>query len=123
MHFSKKKRRYQLEIALYKQGYYSQPFAYGLRYRYNITIEDYYALLIRQDYVCCVCHKDETMETRKGVRYRLSVEHNHESGRIRGLVCGSCNRKINISEVRGDYLLFPELADFDWYGNIEKKSL
>ena len=56
-----------------------------LRDRYGITTEDYDLLLQEQSGVCKVCNK--TCSTGR----RLSVDHDHKTGKIRGLLCRNCN--------------------------------
>lgn len=56
---------------------------------YGITVEEYDARSAAQGDVCACCGKPEE-------RYRLSVDHCHETGRIRGLLCNTCNRGIGL---------------------------
>jgi len=56
--------------------------------KYKITMNDYIGLLERQNGVCAICK-----ETCKSGRY-LAVDHCHETGKIRGLLCLECNRGI-----------------------------
>jgi len=63
-----------------------------LKKMYNITLEEYDILLEKQNGVCAICFGKETS-------YRnevLSVDHNHETGKIRGLLCNTCNRAIGL---------------------------
>lgn len=58
-----------------------------LKYRYGLSVQDYENLLDSQDCCCAICKKDPTDE-------RLHIDHDHKTGRIRGLLCGNCNRGI-----------------------------
>ena len=60
----------------------------SLRYlrRYGISIDEYAELYRKQNGVCAICKSKET-----GHKKRLSVDHCHETGEIRGLLCNSCN--------------------------------
>lgn len=58
------------------------------------TLEKYKELLDRQNGCCAVCNKPFGHTSCKGVRARLAVDHDHKTGRIRGLLCGKCNRAI-----------------------------
>lgn len=51
------------------------------------SIDNYYELLNAQKGICAICYKKET---RKGVN-RLSVDHDHKTGIVRGLLCHNCN--------------------------------
>lgn len=65
-----------------------------LRRKYNIKPEDYYAILNRQDSKCAICKSDFPGNTRGGPGKRFDVDHCHITGRIRGLLCRSCNRGL-----------------------------
>lgn len=51
----------------------------------------------RQGNVCAICGKPETVK-RKGTTKRLSIDHNHKTGEIRGLLCSRCNMKLGVLE-------------------------
>ncbi len=64
---------------------------------YGITVEEYDALLARQGGVCAICGQGEpNAHGRTGKQFKLSVDHCHDSGRIRGLLCQKCNRAIGL---------------------------
>lgn len=56
--------------------------------KYGITLEEYKAHLDRQGAVCAICR-----ESCKSGR-RLSVDHDHSTGEVRGLLCGNCNKGL-----------------------------
>jgi hypothetical protein len=56
-----------------------------------MSYADYLNKLEQQGYVCAVCQKEETLTDRAGDVRRLSVDHNHVTGKVRGLLCGRCN--------------------------------
>jgi hypothetical protein len=58
-----------------------------LRYHYDITLERYNELLAKQEGVCAICKKLEVNSRIK----RLVVDHDHKTGKIRGLLCHRCN--------------------------------
>ena len=57
-----------------------------LKFSYNMTLEQYDSLLTKQDFVCAICHKINNIQGR-----RLEVDHDHKTGKIRGLLCNGCN--------------------------------
>lgn len=57
-----------------------------LRRNFGITLEQYTEMLVKQGGVCAVCGGLNPTPTR-----RLAVDHDHKTGKIRGLLCGPCN--------------------------------
>jgi len=53
----------------------------------GITDEEYERLLAEQEGGCAICGNPP--KTR-----RLSVDHNHRTGKVRGLLCFRCNRAL-----------------------------
>lgn len=62
--------------------------------KYSLTQAEYDQMLAAQNYVCAICHGPENT-LHKGQPRRLSVDHSHESGKIRGLLCMRCNQAIS----------------------------
>lgn len=56
---------------------------YHFRRRYGISLDDYYVMVERQEGRCRVCSKVYGA--------KLFVDHCHRTGRVRGLLCRSCN--------------------------------
>lgn len=67
------------------------------RLRYGITLEDYERILESQNGGCAIC---ETT-TPGGRGNRFHVDHNHETGVVRGLLCWTCNRRLGVLELHG----------------------
>ena len=68
-----------------------------LRYRYGIDQEQYDAILEQQDHRCAICRTaDLEVRNGQGERYALHIDHDHETGRIRGLLCFRCNNGIGL---------------------------
>lgn len=79
--------------------------------RFGITVEDYDAMFEAQGGVCAGCKKPETsLDHHSGRSRRLAVDHCHESGRVRGLLCQRCN--IAIGQVRDSADLLEQLAAY-----------
>jgi hypothetical protein len=60
-----------------------------LKSKYGITVEDYDKMYEFQGGCCDVCGRHQT-EFQK----RLAVDHDHETGAVRSLLCASCNSGI-----------------------------
>ena len=57
----------------------------SLMYSYGISIEQYNQIFVDQNGVCLICGGKEPNGR------SLCVDHNHETGQIRGLLCRACN--------------------------------
>lgn len=53
-----------------------------LRTKYGLTLEDYEVMKRLQNGVCPICRKRTK---------RLYVDHSHDTGEVRGLLCNRCN--------------------------------
>ena len=58
-----------------------------LRHHYDITLDAYNEVLAAQGGVCVICQEFNVTERSN----RLVVDHDHESGVLRGLLCHRCN--------------------------------
>ena len=63
--------------------------------KYGITSQEYDEMLLAQDNACAICKKPETRKNQYGV-VRLAVDHCHDTGKNRGLLCMSCNRSLGM---------------------------
>ncbi len=64
-----------------------------LRRNYGVTLEWYRAKFDEQGGVCAICAQEETAVIR-GKRISLAVDHCHDTGKVRGLLCRACNNAI-----------------------------
>jgi 23S rRNA G2445 N2-methylase RlmL len=64
-----------------------------LKHAYKISIEEYEKKLKEQNYCCAICnkHRDE-------FKRNLSIDHNHKTGAVRGLLCVICNTNVGVVE-------------------------
>jgi len=69
------------------------------RYHYDITAEQYTTLLVIQNNVCGICEgPPQSGEV-------LVVDHCHDTGAVRGLLCSSCNKAIGLLKDRTELLI------------------
>lgn len=61
---------------------------------YGIRQVEYDALLTAQGGVCAICGQAECRKDRKGRVIDLAVDHDHENGHVRGLLCAKCNHGL-----------------------------
>lgn len=70
----------------YKDSVLDRQSAYQIRKKYGIKVDEYETLLKAQNGKCAICGRHYT-ELGK----LLSVDHDHESGKNRSLLCNGCN--------------------------------
>lgn len=77
----------------------AQTRAAKLRSKYGLSIEDFERIAAIQGDRCALCRTDTP-----GGRGSWHVDHDHETGAIRGLLCMRCNRAIGMFEDSTDLL-------------------
>lgn len=55
----------------------------------SITMEEYKTLWVKQNGRCAICSTEES-----ALKRALAVDHNHQTGKIRGLLCQPCNSHV-----------------------------
>jgi len=61
---------------------------------YGIGLEEYEARLKHQNGVCAICKKPSSTRHQSGYLRLLSVDHDHSTGKVRDLLCSSCNHGL-----------------------------
>ena len=74
-----------------------------MKYRYGITRAEYDRLLSAQGGLCAACHRPPEKRC-------LDVDHDHTTGRVRGLLCNPCNITLGRCREGGEWLR--KLADY-----------
>jgi len=68
-----------------------------LKKLYGISLEDYHDLVLAQSNRCAICGEEETKRHHtSGMTFSLVVDHDHNTGKVRGLLCSRCNRSIGL---------------------------
>lgn len=68
--------------------------------RFGITLEDYNKMFEDQKGCCKICNTHQL-----DLKKRLAVDHCHTTGKVRGLLCGNCNRAIGMLNDSQELLL------------------
>ena len=84
-----------------------------LKRHFGITLEEYREMEAQQEECCAICglHKSKNTLVASGETMDLAVDHCHETGKVRGLLCTNCNNglgrffdKPDILRKAADYL-------------------
>jgi hypothetical protein len=69
--------------------------------RYGLTYEEFESLLKKQSGKCAICKCEEDPDPRA---IRFSIDHNHITGEVRGLLCSNCNRAVGLLQDNPDII-------------------
>ena len=65
---------------------------YDIQKKYDLSKEEYCQMLEKQKHSCAICLTHvENIEKKT-----LCVDHCHKTGKVRGLLCGPCNRALGL---------------------------
>lgn len=90
----------------YQKKYYTTPKGKAalknaqLKKNYKISLDEYKQLVIDQNHKCAICKTDEV-----SLPKNLSVDHDHSTGKVRGLLCQHCNLGLGHFKDNIDLLL------------------
>lgn len=62
-----------------------------LRTKFGLSPADFAQMVEDQNGVCAICHQPERARWNDGRLKSLAVDHDHDTGQIRGLLCSGCN--------------------------------
>jgi Recombination endonuclease VII len=69
--------------------------------RYGLTADDYFRISKDQNDLCAICKRPTPHHK---IHTRLSVDHDHATGKVRGLLCHKCNTMLGAAEDNIDSL-------------------
>lgn len=77
----------------------------SLKKDYGITLEQYEEFLVKQENCCAICSTHNS-----SLPKALHVDHDHNTGVIRGLLCGKCNMAIGL--LKDDVVLVAKVITY-----------
>lgn len=75
-----------------------------LQRRFGISLYDYGQMLLKQEGTCAIC-KGTYAGHRNGEPKALAVDHDHATGKVRGLLCEACNQGLGKFQDSAEVLL------------------
>ena len=93
----KKAKETRDRYAPYRKEYYQRPeqlLKYRKRWvqRYGLSLEEFDKMVDTQRNLCYVCNRPEPQVKNR----HLCIDHNHKTGKVRKLLCSSCNRALGL---------------------------
>jgi hypothetical protein len=74
---------------------YARLRANRIKAQFGLTTDGYNAMVVAQGGLCAICRRPERANGSNGERPRqLSIDHDHVTGKVRGLLCQKCNIAI-----------------------------
>lgn len=73
--------------------------SHSLMSRYGITLDQFDALLAGQGNKCAICLEVVFVHSGTGCTDKHNVacvDHDHKTGKVRGILCGDCNRALGM---------------------------
>jgi hypothetical protein len=83
------------QIRAYQRARYSQDEVrnLNLRHIYGLSLEQFNAMSAQQNGLCAICRRPP-----RDKKQRLCVDHDHVTGKVRGLLCLHCNVLLGKAE-------------------------
>lgn len=82
-----------------------------LQKRYGLNLKEYKILLKYQNSVCAICKQKETRkDSHSNNVTKLSIDHCHKSGKVRGILCNKCNN--GLGRFKDDIKLLKSAIDY-----------
>lgn len=75
-----------------------------LKDAFNMTVADYMALYEKQDGKCAICGSAQNGKK------NFCIDHDHETGKVRGLLCHNCN--VSVGLMKDSPSLLRKAADY-----------
>ena len=70
---------------------------------YGITLDTYYQIYKEQKGKCYICQQ-EGFTIKDSIRISLLIDHDHMTGKVRGLLCPNCNRALGLLKDDLEYI-------------------
>jgi hypothetical protein len=102
--YQRTKGKYYETRKAYSLAHRRERLNYDLKTSYGLTVEAYESMLASQGGVCAICGGVSVSGR------RLAVDHDHDTGLVRALLCDTCNASIGFA--RDDPSLLDRMAQY-----------
>ena len=72
----------------HRQDLLTNGYKYHIRSKFGLDLDEYQSLIDKQDNRCAICHQEFQSSPKP------HIDHDHITGKIRGVLCHSCNTGI-----------------------------
>lgn len=95
-YYANNKDRVKAQVKAYRAANLERVRLRDIERKYGLAPMTYMAMLVKQGERCRICRREETFDRKGYKRASLSVDHDHETGVVRGLLCMDCNRALGL---------------------------
>lgn len=95
------------------EKYLKQKWRYTLKKRYGLSIADYTLLHLKQHGRCAICDDiiiNGYLNRDTKTNFQTCVDHNHVTGKVRGLLCWNCN--VALGKFKDNPTILRKAADY-----------
>lgn len=93
---NKKSKRWKKDTRYFSNGGWNR----YLKKKYNLTVDQWEDMLSKQKGKCAICNVHFL-----DIKEKLNVDHCHTTGKVRALLCSSCNKMLGNAKDNQDILL------------------
>lgn len=98
-------------VEINRRDYWKRRRWIKVKTKYGLTKEQYEQMVLEHDNKCAICRMPEKeLDGNHGSPLSLSVDHNHATGKVRGLLCRQCN--IGIGRLKEDVGILQNAIDY-----------
>lgn len=77
--------------------------------RYGLDVGEYIKLLHKHNWQCAICETEQPKKAQTA-KVRLRIDHDHQNGKVRGLLCARCNSGLGM--FKDDTRLLTRAVDY-----------
>jgi hypothetical protein len=97
------RERYQNRPEEHRAYYSEYQYKMKLKINYGLTVEDVQRMYAEQFGRCAICVREIFLRKKNAVD-SAALDHDHETGLVRKLLCGNCNKMLGLIKDNPDTL-------------------
>jgi len=92
---AKNKDKYNAGAKKWRDNNKDKEYGHEAKRRYGVSLEEYNNMLKAQDFKCAICGKVHNDKVKRG---RLYIDHDHQTNKVRKLLCSGCNSMLGYAK-------------------------
>ena len=99
-YYQNNKEKIKVKNKKYRDTHKEWKKEYQLKRKYGLSISDFNNMLLAQNMRCAICNEPFDLNN----PHSIHVDHNHKTGKIRGILCSNCNWAIGYFKDNPEYI-------------------